>query len=76
MNIQEEITIKVPLEIAQNYQKITKDEQEKIQLKLVEMMEVELERYRKEAVNKLRVTMKRISNKAQARGLTPEILAD
>jgi hypothetical protein len=74
MNTVEEIIIKVPSNIAAAYRRITKEEQEQIQLKLALFIESNLLNDRKEAIQKLRNTMDEVSKEAQAKGLNPEIL--
>lgn len=74
MNTIEEIIIKVPSNIAEAYRRSTKEEQEQIQLKLALIMESNLLNNRKEAIQRLRKTMDEVSQEAQAKGLTPEIL--
>ena len=78
MNTIEEIIIKVPSNIPSNiaeaYRRSTKEEQEQIQLKLALIMESNLLKNSKEALQKLRNTMDKASQEAQANGLTPEIL--
>ncbi|NJL90110.1 MAG: hypothetical protein HC916_10190 [Coleofasciculaceae cyanobacterium SM2_1_6] len=75
MNTKEEITIKVPANVALAYRNATETEREQIQLKLAAIMQLQFKTPRKEAIARLRNTMDEVSNEAQARGLTPEILA-
>ena len=74
MNTIEEIIIKVPSNIAEAYRRSTKEEQEQIQLKFALIMESNLLNNRKETIQQLRKTMNEVSQEAQAKGLTPEIL--
>ncbi len=76
MNNLQEIPIKVPAEIAQIYQKITRIEQEQIQLKINKTIGLELEKIRQKAINKLSMIMDKASEEAEANGLTPEILEE
>ena len=74
MNTKEEITIKVPSNIALAYRNATEAEREKIELKLAAIMQLQFKTPRKEAIARLRNTMDAVSKEAQAKGLTPEIL--
>ncbi len=74
MNTKEEITIKVPANIALAYRNTTESEREQIELKLAAIMQLQFKTPRKDAIARLRNTMDAISNEAQAKGLTPEIL--
>ncbi|WP_353929014.1 hypothetical protein WJM97_11815 [Okeanomitos corallinicola TIOX110] len=74
MATREEITIKVPSEIAEAYRQATKEEQEQIQLKFASIMQLKLFNSRQDAVQHLRNMMDEVSKEAQAQGLTPEIL--
>ncbi|MBD2692796.1 hypothetical protein [Anabaena catenula] len=74
MATREEITIKVPSDIAEAYRRATKEEQEQIQLKFASIMQLNFFNSRKDAVQRLRKTMDEVSKEAQAKGLTPEIL--
>jgi 1-deoxy-D-xylulose 5-phosphate reductoisomerase len=74
MNTKEEITIKVPANIALAYRNATESEREQIELKLAAIMQLQFKTPRKDAIERLRNTMDAISNEAQAKGLTPEIL--
>ena len=74
MNTIQEIIIKVTSNIAEAYRRSTKEEQEQIQLKLALIMESNLLKNSKEALQKLRNTMDKASQEAQANGLTSEIL--
>lgn len=69
-----EITIQVPSELAQAYRNFTEIEREQIEAKITDLLATQLETRRKAAVEKLRQTMKKASEEAKARGLTPEIL--
>jgi hypothetical protein len=70
----EEITIKVPSEIAEAYRQATKEEKEQIQLKFASIMQLKLFNSRQDAVQRLRKIMDEVSKEAQAQGLTSEIL--
>lgn len=70
----EDITIKVPKDVAEAYRSATREEKEQIQLKIVAIMQLKMGKGRTEAVKKLRQTMDSASQEAQNRGLTPEIL--
>ncbi|PSF38243.1 hypothetical protein C7H19_07175 [Aphanothece hegewaldii CCALA 016] len=70
----EEIIIQVPSNIAQAYRNFTEVEREQIEAKITDLLELQLENRRKAAIEKLRNTMKKASQEAKARGLTPEIL--
>lgn len=72
ININEEITLKVPLDVAQAYRQATEEEQQQIVARLAVMVRSPLARV--DAVKKLSKTMDDISKEAQANGLTPEIL--
>jgi len=74
MSIKEEITIKVPSDIALAYRKATEEEKEQLELKLAAIMQLQFKPAQKEAIARLRNTMDTISTEAQAQGLTPEIL--
>lgn len=76
MNNQSEVTIKISEETALQYQKITEFERQKIEQKLNEIITSELEKIRKKSNDKLTKLMDEISQKAIARGLTPEILEE
>jgi 2-methylcitrate dehydratase PrpD len=73
MITKEEITIKVPSDIAQAYHKFTEVEREQIEAKIADLLEAQLENRRKEAIKKLHQTMNEIGTKAVERGLTPGI---
>ena len=70
---QTEITIKVPLEVAQAYNLATEIERQNISNKIAFFLQ-SFTLNRKEAIQKLHQTMDDIGQKAIARGLTPEIL--
>ena len=70
---QTEITIKVPLEIAQAYNLATETERQKISNKIAFFLQSATIN-RKEAIQKLHQTMDAIGQRAISRGLTPEIL--
>lgn len=71
---QEEITIKVPSEIASAYRHASQETQEQIQLKVTALLQAQIMESRKEKLKKFRETMNKASEEAQANGLTPEIL--
>jgi regulator of protease activity HflC (stomatin/prohibitin superfamily) len=72
MNIKEEIILKVPLDVAETYRKATEEERGQIAARLSVMLRSRLTR--EAAIAKLNQTMDEISEEAQAKGLTPEIL--
>jgi hypothetical protein len=74
MIAKEEITIKVPSNIAQAYRNFTEVEREQIEAKIADLLEIQLDSRRKEAIDKLHQTMHEIGTEAVKRGLTPEIL--
>ena len=75
MNNLQEITIKVPAEIAQYYDQASELEKEQIITKMIFFLQP-ITTNKQAAIKKLRQTMAEIGNKAQARGLTPEILEE
>ncbi|TRU46196.1 MAG: hypothetical protein EWV91_13360 [Microcystis aeruginosa Ma_QC_Ca_00000000_S207] len=72
-NYQTEIKIKVPLDVAENYWNATEEERQKIAEKIAFYLQSST-LSRKESLDKLYKTMDTIGQKAQERGLTPEIL--
>lgn len=72
----EEITIKVSPELAKIYRKASTETQEEIQEKINNLLIIELENKRQEAVKRLSIVMDKASEEAQANGLTPEILEE
>lgn len=74
MIIQEEITIKVPSNLAQAYRNATAEEREQLQLKIAAILQSQFKTDRQTAILRLKNTMDQASLEAQARGLTPEIL--
>ena len=72
-NYQTEIKIKVPLNVAQNYWNATEEERQKIAEKIAFYVQFS-NLSRKESLDKLYKTMDTIGQKAEDRGLTPEIL--
>ncbi|QDL12307.1 hypothetical protein DP113_18420 [Brasilonema octagenarum UFV-E1] len=70
----EEITIKVPSEVAEAYRNASEEEREQLQLKIAVIMQSQFTIDRQEAIARLRNTMDKASLEAQERGLTPEIL--
>jgi putative lipase involved disintegration of autophagic bodies len=65
--------IKVPLDVAENYWNATEEERQKIEEKIAFYVQSST-LSRKESLDKLYKTMDTIGQKAQERGLTPEIL--
>lgn len=74
MITKEEIIIKVPFEVAEAYRNATQEEREQLQLKIAAIMQSQFTTKRLEAIARLRNTMDKVSQEAQERGLTPEIL--
>ncbi len=74
MITKEEITIKVPFEVAEAYRNASEEEREQLQLKIVAIMQSQFSTDRQEAIARLRNTMDKASLEAQERGLTLEIL--
>ncbi len=74
MILKEEITIKVPSEVAEAYRNATEEEQQQLQLKIAAIMQSQFRIPRLESITRLRKTMDKASLEAQERGLTPEIL--
>ena len=72
MGIKEEIVLKVPLDVAETYRKATEEERGQIAARLSVMLRSRLTR--EAAIAKLNRTIDEISEDAQARGLTSEIL--
>jgi ribosomal protein S3AE len=72
----EEITIKVSPEIAQAYRRASQKDQEQIQLKIMALLQSQMISSHQEKIKKLRETMDKASEEAQANGLTPEILEE
>jgi hypothetical protein len=73
--VQEEITIKVSPQIAAAYRKATDQEKQQLERKLAEMIQEQLSVIRRDSIIELKKTMDTMSQEAQDRGLTPEILA-
>ncbi|TRU46204.1 MAG: hypothetical protein EWV91_13400 [Microcystis aeruginosa Ma_QC_Ca_00000000_S207] len=65
--------IKVPLDVAENYWNATEEERQKIEEKIAFYVQSST-LSRKKYLDKLYKTMDTIGQKAQERGLTPEIL--
>ncbi|HAO12830.1 MAG TPA: hypothetical protein DCQ51_17080 [Planktothrix sp. UBA8407] len=76
MNKLQEITIKVPEEIAQAYREASDLEKQQIELKFSTLMKLKINSIQTEKVDTLGQLMDDISRKAIARGLTPEILEE
>ncbi|MEH2466331.1 hypothetical protein [Nostoc sp.] len=74
MITKEEITIKVPSEVAEAYRNAIEEKREQLQLKIVAIMQAQFKTPRLESIARLRNTMDKASLEAQERGLTPEIL--
>jgi len=74
MITKEEITIKVPFELAQAYRNATEEEREQLQLKIAAIMQFQFTTKRQESIARLKNTMDKASLEAQERGLTPDIL--
>jgi len=72
-NYQTEIRIKVSLDVAENYWNATEEERQKIAEKIAFYVQSS-NLSRKESLDKLYKTMDTIGQKAEERGLTPEIL--
>ncbi|MBD2483395.1 hypothetical protein [Planktothrix sp. FACHB-1365] len=75
MTYLEEITIKVPVDIAERYRQANEQEKKQIETRIAFLLKSQT-LSRKVAINKLRQTMSEIGKKAVAKGLTPEILED
>ncbi|BAY42781.1 hypothetical protein SAMD00079811_03590 [Scytonema sp. HK-05] len=73
MIAKEEITIKVPSEVAQAYRNATEEEREQIEARIAVLLKSSMTS-KLEAIAKLRQTMDEIGFRAAQRGLTPEIL--
>ncbi|WP_179049236.1 hypothetical protein [Nostoc sp. TCL26-01] len=73
MITKEEITIKVPSEIAEAYRNATEDEREQIEARIAVLLKSSMTS-KQDAIDKLRQTMDEIGRRAVQRGLTPEIL--
>ncbi|MEM8777729.1 MAG: hypothetical protein AAGF26_02420 [Cyanobacteria bacterium P01_G01_bin.49] len=73
INHQTEIKIKVPMDIAETYWNATEEERQKIETKIAFYIQSST-LSRQESLDKLYQTMDTIGQKAQERGLTPEIL--
>jgi CTP synthase (UTP-ammonia lyase) len=69
----EEITIKVPFDVAEIYRNATDLERQQIDAKITAIMKSSINT-RQSAVDKLKQTMDEISDEAQERGLTLSIL--
>ncbi|MCC5618887.1 hypothetical protein LC605_28145 [Nostoc sp. CHAB 5836] len=74
MITKEEITIKVPSEVAEAYRNATEEEREQLELKIAAIMQFQFTTKRRESIARLRNTMDKASFEAQERGLTHEIL--
>ena len=69
----EEITIKVPSDVAEAYRNATKEQQEQIEARIAVLLKSSMTS-RQVGITKLRQTMDEIGGRAAERGLTPEIL--
>jgi hypothetical protein len=76
MNNLQEITLKVPVEIAQAYRQASEVEKQQIELKFTTLIKLQINQSQPEKIDKLGQLMDEISSKAIARGLTPEILEE
>ncbi|MDY6805195.1 MAG: hypothetical protein SXA11_15500 [Cyanobacteriota bacterium] len=74
MKTYEEITIKIPSDVAEAYRRVPEEEREQIEIKLALLLDLQLKISHKEAVQKMQKTMESASDEAQKNGLTPEIL--
>lgn len=74
MKTYEEITIKIPSEVAEAYRGVSEEQRKQIELKLAVLLDLQLKTSRKEAVQKMQKTMESASDEAKKNGLTPEIL--
>ena len=74
MITKEEITLKVPYEVAEAYRNASEEEREQLPLKIAAIMQSQFKTHRQEALVRLRNTMDKASLEAQGRGLTPKIL--
>lgn len=72
--VQEEITIKVSPQVAAAYRQATAEEKQQLEIKLAEIIQEQLSVIRRNSIIELRQTMDTMSQEAQDRGLTPEIL--
>jgi hypothetical protein len=73
MNSQTELKIKVPLDVAETYWNATDEERQKIEAKIAFYLQSST-LSRQDSLETLYQTMDTIGQKAQERGLTPEIL--
>jgi len=73
MITKEEITIKVPSEVAEAYRNATEEERKQIEARIAVLLKSSMTG-KQEAIAKLRQTMDEIGTRAVERGLTPEIL--
>ncbi len=71
---QGEITIKVSPQIPAAYSQATAEEKQQLQIKLADMLQEQLSIMRRDSIIELRKTMNAMSQEAQERGLTTEIL--
>lgn len=74
MKTYEEITIKIPSDVAEAYRRVPEEERKQIEIKLAVILDLQLKTSRKEAVQRLQQAMDSASEEAQKNGLTPEIL--
>ncbi|TRU32213.1 MAG: hypothetical protein EWV50_08745 [Microcystis aeruginosa Ma_MB_F_20061100_S20] len=72
-NYQTEIKIKFPLDVAETYWNTTEEDRQKIEKKIAFYVQSS-NLSRKESLDKLHKTMATIGQKAQEKGLNPEIL--
>jgi len=74
MLIKKDITVTVPTEIAEAYYNASLLEREELQLKIAALIQSQLVNHRQESIIRLKETIDKVSNEAQANGLTPVIL--
>lgn len=73
MITKEEITIKVPSEVAEAYRNASEEEREQIEVRIAVLLKSSMTS-KQEAIVKLRQTVDKIGRRAVERGLTAEIL--
>lgn len=73
MITKEEITIKVPSELAEAYRNASEEEREQIEVRIAVLLKSSVTS-KQEAIANLRQTMDEIGKRVVERGLTPEIL--
>ncbi|KKD39899.1 MAG: hypothetical protein WAN66_17470 [Limnoraphis robusta] len=75
MTYREEITIKVPADLAESYRNANEQEKQQIETRIAFLLKIQI-LSQQTAIDQLRKTMSEIGQKAVAKGLTPEILED